>query len=128
MITGIYMAEVERLNSLPLSQEALKRLKEAKVEYYPESLYLLQLVRWGLENGHELQGVKKPMLESVLMNLRERAPQKTFDYLTLNQEEEEEIQVIWPKDLKGDPEDAALVLIEQIGMNVLSNPKLNPIF
>jgi len=128
MITGIYMAEVERLNSLPLSQEALKRLKEAKVEYYPESLYLLQLVRWGLENGLELHGAKRPMLESVLLNLRERDPQTAFDYLTLNQEEEEEIQAIWPEDLEGGPEDAALVLIEQIGINVLSNPKLNPIF
>ncbi len=124
MITKKHLQEVERLNSLPLCQEALKRLKEAKAEYYPESLYLIQLAEWGLENERELHGVKRPMLESVLLNLREMEPQKAFDYLTLNQEEEEEIQVIWPEDLKGDPKDAALVLIEQIGMNVLSNPKL----
>jgi len=127
-MTGQHMKEVERLNKLPISQEALKRLREAKAQTYPEYLYLIQLAQWGVENGLELHGVKRPMLESILWGLTDRAPQRAFDYLTLNWEEAEEIEVIGPEDLEGEAEDAALVLIEQIGVNVLSNPKLTPVW
>ena len=128
MIDRKHLLEVERLNKLPISQEALKRLREAKVQIYPEYLYLIQLAQWGVENGLELLGVRTPMLESILWGLTERAPQRAFDYLTLNQEEEEEVEVIGLEDLEGEPEEVALALIEQIGVNVLSNPKLSPIF
>jgi hypothetical protein len=123
MIDRKYLREVERLNRLPLSQEALKRLKEAKAEISPNTLYLIQLAHWGTEKGLELHGVKRPMLESILLNISDRQPQKAYNQLVLN---EDRVPQIGVESLQGSPKDAALILLEQLGWRILSNPHYIP--
>ena len=125
MIDRKHLQEVERLNKLPISQEALKRLREAKAETYPERLYLLQLANWGLENGQSLQGVKQPMLESLIRMWQEWPPQKAYNRITQNEDNQPQIGV---ESLQGRPEQAAEVLLDQVGSRVLNSSKLNPIF
>ena len=125
MIDRKHLQEVERLNQLPISQEALKRLKEAKVQTYPEYLYLLQLASWGLGNGQSLQGVKEPMLESMIHLWEEWPPQKAYNRITQNEDGQPQIG---QESLQTSPSEAAQVLLQQIGSRVLSSPKLSPIF
>ena len=104
MIDGNYVQDVERLNQSPLNQEAKKRLREAKEPQYPESLYLLQLAKWGLENGVKVDSkeVSRQMLEDTLLNLREVSPEKADHLLSKD---------LAPESLQGHPKDAAAAVL-----------------
>ena len=112
MINKKHIQDVERLNNLLLSQEAKKRLKEAKENPYPESLYLLQLAKWGLENGiaAESREVSRQMLEDALLSLSELTPQKAYNFLVNGPDGPNLI----PESLQGSPEDAAWTLLLEV--------------
>src|SRR3990172_6165413 len=92
-----YFQEVSKLNLLPLSRGALRRLQELNVQPDQDSLYLLQLLEWALDNL-ELDPKVKPVLRGSLESLFLSRPKYALKYLLGSEEapEDPKYQAFFP--------------------------------
>lgn len=120
-----FLKEIEESNKQPLNQMAKQTLEEAKVQTWPESLYVLQLAAWGLSQGLAPEKPSRPVLESVIQSLEESDPQKALGYLLRSDQDDSESP--WELDeasLSGTPEDAAGNVLMTLAQRILEDPVL----
>src|SRR3990170_169757 len=126
-----YFQEVSKLNLLPLSQGALRRLQELNVQPDQDSLYLLQLLEWALDNL-ELDPKVKPVLRGSLESLFLSRPKYALKYLLGSEEAPED-----PNDLElspqalsqpKEPQEASQLLVDRLESVLKADPKYQAFF
>ena len=85
---------VKIANQLPINQEAKRHLDQAKEPTDQGSLYLLQLILWGLDplKGHVLAGApaRRQALEDEALSLTLLPPRQALKFITLTDDPEDE--------------------------------------
>jgi hypothetical protein len=113
-----------RANTMPINQAALARLNQAKTDHSADYPYLIQLGLWGLETldlTFPRTGASKQDVEDFLWRLmRDSHPTssgKPGNPVRMTKllcgETEEEVQLTPRMLLEDDPEDAALIVVNQ---------------
>lgn len=85
---------IQALNQLPINQEAKRLLDQVKEPTDQGSLYLLQLILWGLDplKGHVLTGApaRRQALEDAALSLVPLPPREALTFLTMTHDPEDE--------------------------------------
>lgn len=86
------MAQLDQTNQLPINQEAKRWLQVENLNASPDSLYLFQLMHWGLDpdGGHlyRNQPARLAALQEYATALRDsQTPETALEFVLLEQEE-----------------------------------------
>lgn len=104
IVTREHWDQVKKQNQKPLNQQAKTLLVKANESSSDQSLCLLQLADWGLENGVRLEGLSTQLLENSILGLKESKPENTMKWLD-----------DLPENLESDPEEASATILSLIG-------------
>ncbi len=118
-------------NNDPLNQVAKRLLKEAGQSPDPYWVYLLQLVRWGLEIHEVRESLRWPML-NIADKLLTKSPAFVMRFLLHPDTDDPDEVMLSAEDLEGlSPEDAAAEVIELLhtamSAKVRDYPVANPL-
>lgn len=113
-------------NNQPLNRLAHRYLKLAQVQPDPTQLYLLQLLRWGIEQGK----VKLPnpdwrdLVLDNLSSLEGSEPEAALVYLTQNPDDPES-PFLTPRQLRKamSPREAARVIMNALDLRLGADPQ-----
>ncbi len=112
---------VAQENRTPLNVAAKKHLEELKEPLQSESLYLIQLAKWGLRQGFTPENPGEHAIESALRALEILDQQRVASYINSRT-----IQPILDDEaLAGTPEDAARNLLAMLSMRLQADPRLD---
>lgn len=112
---------ISAVNQLPINQEAKRHLDQVQEPTDQGSLYLLQLILWGLDplKGHVLTGApaRRQALEDAALSLTLLPPREALTFLTVTHDPEDEESNLgsWSLEDK-DPESAVWRAIDALDM------------
>jgi hypothetical protein len=115
---------VDQANQLPINQEAKRWLRVAQAEYDQSSLYLLQLILWGVEQKRLPVGsAQRSSLEQAAYQLLSFQPEKALKFLLMAEDSEAPESNLSVDHLESErsPLDAAWEAVQALDRSLMEN-------
>jgi hypothetical protein len=115
---------VDQANQLPINQEAKRWLRVAQAEYDQTSLYLLQLILWGLDQKRLPVGqARRASLEQAAYQLLSFKPDKAMKFLLMAPDSEDDESNLSVDNLESErsPLDAVWEAVQALDRSLMEN-------